>query len=100
MRRPKAISESHEAVSIHQWLGELSRSHLILIRRHAQVFEDVVGKSLRPFAIESTNESDTFLAGDVPGTNLLRGVVRGAADAEFDVGREVMKVIDLIVDRV
>src|SRR5579883_1747540 len=100
MRRAEAVAEVQEVFSVHLRLLELSARFPELARRQAEIAEDLVGEALRELAVEPSHQRDPFLARDVARADLLCRVVGCAADPELHVRREVMEVVDLIVDAV
>ena len=72
----------------------------VLVLGYRQVLEDFIGIAFGPFAIETFDQRDPFVAIDLAGANFLGGVIGCAPDAEFDVGRVVVEVVDLVVERI
>src|SRR5262245_46051898 len=86
-------------------LPEMRRAGLVTqfddpVRFHLEVIHELLKVSLWKFTVELIDQRNALLACKVTVANLLRGVVRSAAQTELAVGRIVMKVVDLVVDAV
>src|ERR671915_1421217 len=100
VRRAEPVGEMFDVRAVDERLLEDGAGGGKLIRRDADVAVEVLGEALRKLAVEAAHECHAFVTRDVSRANLLCRVVRGAADPELDVGREVVEVVDPVVDGV
>src|SRR5438128_1000566 len=94
MWRAKLVGQFAEGLARHLRPPKRGRRLRELLRADAEVVEDLLGEPLRPLAVEPLHERHALLPRDVAGPDLLGRVVGGPADAELDVGRPVVEVVD------
>src|SRR5262245_35374150 len=83
VRRAELVREPAIVVTRERGLFEHPGGHRELVRRDAEVTEDLVGEALRELVVEAPHQRDALVARDVTRADFLRGVVARAAETEL-----------------